>query len=223
MHPIEEKKHIIRTVWRLWERCNCFDGNLSARSLAAECGINVTVLYRHFDSLDQILFYASLRYLESYIEGLPGQYTPGEHPLHRYMAVAAYFNLCCFEHPYAFKKLFIDASAADYVCNMEDYYELFPDREPLSREHVPLLVEEDLHQKDLLLLQQAADLGAIAPASVKPIAIANTILYKGMLERYLDLADISRKQAMLRQTLQMQLAVLTGFGADPALVVDYSV
>lgn len=214
------QRHFIEAVWKIWEE----EGReaVSTRKLAKVARYNVATMYHYFDNLDQIIFFASIHLLKEYAADLPLKTKGVTDPALLYIKSSECFNQHVFRYPHAYRSLFINHFANEYNSMLETYYKIFPEEIPEGGlEFYPLVETDDLHLRDYSLLLRVAESGEIALDDVAELAIANTILVKGMLLRYLAGSAPHSYDEAVKETTKMQVRVLIGYGVNKEKFAKY--
>ncbi|MBQ9067541.1 MAG: TetR/AcrR family transcriptional regulator [Eggerthellaceae bacterium] len=181
----ERKRDYINTTYHLILR----DGldSITIRSVASEMGVTSGALYKHFDSLDVLLTYSSIRFLKDYardarvlsrVELEPMQLAI---QLWECMAYYGFRNVPVFEY------LFFKQKSVHVRDIMFDYYRLFPEEIADVREYVATFMANDsLIERGFVVLSRAAELGMIDISDARYLSEVDAYLFQGMLAAYRD-------------------------------------
>lgn len=101
--------------------------NISIRKLAKEIGCSSASLYRYFDSLDELIYYAELGELKSYIASLNKASLVWENVWDKYIGVWYCYALEAFRKPISYNLLFFAKKNLALKEAMLEYYEMFPE------------------------------------------------------------------------------------------------
>ena len=121
----ESKKHMINCAYQILMR-DGFD-NFSIRKVAMECDCGVSSLYRHFSSKDELLLYAAVRNIHSYLSELSDTWAQENNSLYHYFAVEQSFAKYSFAEPILFYNMYFGPAShlLDHI--FLDSMELFQD------------------------------------------------------------------------------------------------
>ncbi len=219
-HDLNIQRRFIEAVWKIWET----EGTeaVTTRKIAKLTGYNVSTIYLYFDNLDQIIFYASIHFLQEYAVDLPIKTHGIKDPALLYMKVCECFNQHAFRYPQAYHSIFINKFANEHNDMLERYCEIFPEEIPSNcLPFYPLIEADDLHARDHSLLLEVAKTGEISFEDVICLSIANTLLVKGMLLRYLVGIEPQKYEKAVETTTRMQARTLIGYGVRKEKLAMY--
>ena len=90
-------------------------------------GCSSATLYRHFESLTELLYYAELRTLTFYIERLNEGEKKWKNTWDVYMGVWDCYSREAFAHPEAYNLLFFEFNNVKLSNSIVEYYNMFPE------------------------------------------------------------------------------------------------
>lgn len=162
-------------------------GALTIRRLADELECNSANLYRYFDGLEELMMYASLKYLEAYLSEVRVILMQPSGSLEVHFRVWECFARHTFSAPEVFNNLFWGKYSHQLDRIIQEYYSLFPEEiagvDDYMRE---LFLSGDFDYRDYLMLMRCVEDGLI---SEQQAAFLNTVtmhLYKGFFKELLD-------------------------------------
>lgn len=99
---------------------------VSIRKVADIAGYNSATLYNYFDDLPHLLFYASLTYMEAYIDDLPNYIKYIKNAEEMYLMVWDVYLDHAFLKPSIYRMLFFSDLKRDRETYVREYYALYP-------------------------------------------------------------------------------------------------
>lgn len=108
--------------------------NITIRKVAQRAGYNSATLYNYFDDLEQLILYASLRYLHLYTEDLSKELPQCKTERERFLQLWRSFCLISFLHPEPFERIFFCKYSSQLGHIYSHYYELFPEEKKAPSE-----------------------------------------------------------------------------------------
>ena len=181
---ISKEKYISKTYELLSQ-----DGveAVSIRRLAEELRCNSANLYRYFDGLDELILYASLKYLRDYLGEVRTLLSHVEDSLELHFSVWECFARHTFSYPEIFNNLFWGKYSHQLDRIIQDYYSIFPEELTGMDDYMrSVFLSGDFDYRDYLMLMRSVEDGRFTQQQA---AFLNTIsmnLYRGFLKDLLD-------------------------------------
>ena len=100
---------------------------VSIRRIAKEMGCSSASLYRYFDNVSELLYYAELRILTGYIDRLNEAEKSWKNMWQVYVGVWDCYATEAFHNPEAYNLLFFEYNNVKLKEAMREYYEMFPE------------------------------------------------------------------------------------------------
>ena len=128
---------------------------ITIRDVAADAGYNSATLYLYFSDLDQLILYASLRYLSTYNRKVVERLTDCGSDRERLFVTWEVFCEVSDQHPEAFERIFFGAHSQSLTDICEQYYRLFPEERQAPEELAlsPIFSSFSLLERNLLVLR----------------------------------------------------------------------
>ena len=98
---------------------------VSIRRIAKEMGCSSASLYRYFDNVSELLYYAELRILTGYIDRLNEAEKSWKNMWQVYVGVWDCYATEAFHNPEAYNLLFFEYNNVKLKEAMREYYEMF--------------------------------------------------------------------------------------------------
>lgn len=183
---------------------------LSARNLAKTGGFSPAALYRYFDSMENLITVASIKFMKEYINdygklmdsdyGFPEVYVEGW----------KLFNSYAFTNPDIYYGLFWGEYRGSYCNAMEEYYELFP--VAVSKKYparfMTLFSSGDIYERDLQVLRLACNKKLMSESDAIYLSRSNPLIVKGMLIESLNSKEYKKAEEEANKLLQQNLELV---------------
>lgn len=161
--------------------------SVSIRKIASKLGVSSTSLYRHFDSLEQLKIYASLRYLRSYISDVKRLGYDAIFSIEGYFDYWKLFVKYSFEEPEAYDLVFFRQHNYSLENLFNDYYTIFTEELfDLNDALLEWITLSHINTRCFITLKNAINDESISEETIQKIADIHTYIYKGMLKDYFD-------------------------------------
>ena len=164
------------------------------RRLARECGCTSTVIYRHFDNLSHLVALASIRIPNEYIRDFRNLTQDQELAADPYRLNLRMWD-CLAEHAFRSMrnmKIYEELFYGQYRNSLGDliyeYYQLFFETENFEFDGYAtrILFNDDMVQRDLVLLRRAAALGILSPGDAEILSRTESLVFHGLLLKYMN-------------------------------------
>lgn len=172
--------------------------NVTARKVALLTGYNVATAYKYFNNLNHIIFFASMKYYNKYIQDLPNYINENNSSLKNYLEIWRCFCVHAFNNPKIFKSLFLDQQSHQVHDIMKHYYELFPDDfKELPEVLLPMLSRDCIVDRDIAILKLCVDDGYIRKDDLEKLSGNILIFFEGLLMKVTNTPEIYTKEKAL--------------------------
>ena len=173
---------------------------VTIRYLAKKLHCSSASLYRHFDSLEQLIVFASLRFLKPYISEVAIIFESNKYDIETYFKVWQVFIKYSFEQPKIFHYVFFNKYRDMFKKAVEVYYQTMSDDirvfEPMWR---PMLVGDSIHLRDRYLLTHCIGKNSFAPEDIERASDLIVYTFKGMLNSIIDEDEYFNAERAKRQ------------------------
>jgi len=160
---------------------------ITIRRLADELSCNSANLYRYFHGLDELILYASLKYLRAYINEVRDIYQQVTDSLTLHFTVWECFARYTYSNPEIFNNLFWGKYSHQLESIIQDYYEIFPDEMAGMDSYMSdVLRSGDFDYRDYLMVSRCVDAGLFTEQQAKFLNTVTMNLYRGYLKDLLD-------------------------------------
>ena len=164
----------LRVILSYAKLCQGDASTLTVRDLSRENNCSVAALYKHFDSLEYLITVASVRFLDEYMREYAKILDDGTDFLKVYLDVWELFNHYAFARPDIYYRLFWGEDNSIFGNAFQDYFELFPfhGSEKYTAHYYTLLFNENIQERDFMMLRRIESAGQITGEDAWLLAIA---------------------------------------------------
>lgn len=156
---------------------------LTIRKVADKAGYNSATLYSYFENLEHLTFYASLKYLRSYLLALRDAELPSD-ALQRFLMIWRLFSIESFRNPDYYYNIFFMSQHFKFNDSIRRYFEIYPEElDGLSEDLLPMLLETNIYQRDFESLKRCVKDGYILDKDVAEINDIIVLLFESYLQR----------------------------------------
>lgn len=160
---------------------------LSIRRLARDMRCNSANIYRYFKDLDELVTYASLRYLTAYLGDVAVCYAKSETTYQTHVAVWDCFSHHAFANGPIFDNLFFGRHSRMLNDIIKNYYAMFPeDLSGLSPSIANIFSEGSFNNRDYLMISRCVDEGWFTAEDAKFLNSFSIHLFLGYLKELLQ-------------------------------------
>ena len=161
--------------------------NLSIKKIADTAGYNTATIYNYFEDLEELILYSSIDYLKIYLKDLKNEINSNMKAIEMYETIYKVFVHHSFEKPEIFHTLFFGKYSYKLEKIIKKYYEIFPDditgQTDITKS---VLVEGNIHNRDLPIIKQMIKEGSILEEEAPYIMEAIVRIHQSYLENILQ-------------------------------------
>ena len=161
--------------------------NLSIKKIADTAGYNTATIYNYFEDLEELILYSSIDYLKIYLKDLKSEINSNMKAIEMYETIYKVFVHHSFEKPEIFHTLFFGKYSYKLEKIIKKYYEIFPDditgQTDITKS---VLVEGNIHNRDLPVIKQMIKEGSILEEEAPYIMEAIVRIHQSYLEDILQ-------------------------------------
>lgn len=161
--------------------------NLSIKKIADTAGYNTATIYNYFEDLEELILYSSIDYLKIYLKDLKSEINSNMKAIEMYETIYKVFVHHSFEKPEIFHTLFFGKYSYKLEKIIKKYYEIFPDditgQTDITKS---VLVEGNIHNRDLPVIKQMIKEGSILEEDAPYIMEAIVRIHQSYLENILQ-------------------------------------
>ena len=161
---------------------------VSINKVAKLAGYNSATIYNYFDSIEHLILYASINYLNEYVQDLRENVDENKNALEIYKTIYQVFNKHSFKSPEIFYNMFFGKYSYMVGTIIKEYYEIFPQYlEGQSSVVKSMLSQGDMRKRDERLAENLADEGFIDHKNVYKVQdiitrLQQSYMYQAFIE-----------------------------------------
>lgn len=160
---------------------------VTIRKVSDLAGYNSATLYNYFQSLDELILYASIRHLKEYTLTLPKFLETAKNSVERYLRIWDCFCRYSFTNPQVYNNIFFGKHTGSIPQIIEEYYSIFPEElGEQSEELLSMFMVSDIYKRNLVLVLKMQTDGFVRKEDVDSINEMSVLLYYGMLTRIMN-------------------------------------
>ncbi|NMM65304.1 TetR/AcrR family transcriptional regulator [Clostridium sp. P21] len=160
---------------------------VTIRKVSDLAGYNSATLYNYFESLDELILFASIRYLKEYTLNLKEYIKSAKNSLERYYKIWECFCRYSFSNPKIYNNIFFGNHSNSIFQIIKEYYSIFPEElGEHPEELMPMLLKSNLYERNLALLKILAADGYLKEGCLNDINEMTILLYQGMITKILN-------------------------------------
>lgn len=160
---------------------------LTIRRLASELNCNSANLYRFFSGLDELVIYASIRFLKDYIREVSIIMEQVSDPLELHLTVWECFARFTFSEPEIFNNLFWKEYSCQLDSILKDYYTMNNEElVGIPQETAAMFMSGNFDYRDYIMLSHTVKAGLFSEAQAHFLNAATMNIYKGVFKELLD-------------------------------------
>ena len=176
----DNRRKYIDAAYRILER-DGLDG-ISIRKVADEVGCSSAALYKHFDNLDELVVYASIRFLSDYSLDVQTLSKVDLNPLQLNIQLWECFAFYAFRNVPVFEQLFYNTDPDLLSSVLYDFYQIFPEELTNVRSYmITMMGNSDIKKRGFLTMSKAVDMGMIDMESLSYLCETDSYIFRGML------------------------------------------
>lgn len=162
--------------------------SLTIRKVADLAGYNSSTIYNYFSNLDNLISYASIKYLKKYYLSLDDYIKNARNSYERFLLIWETFCIHSYRNPEIFRIIFFSGQSVSEI--FFDYFEIFPsDFGEHNASTLPMLSAPDILTRNRVIMQSLADDGYIRSQDVDSANECVILLFRGYLGSVIDRVD----------------------------------
>lgn len=158
--------------------------NVTIRKVAQYAGYNSATLYNYFEDLDQLILYASLKYLHLYTSEVTEKFTQCRTEKDFFLQMWDSFCRISFQNPEPFERIFFYKYSDQLENICKKYYELFPEEQPEPSDNLyPIFSSIRLDFRNRLALERLSKAGLLPAENLDTINELMIFSYHALLNQ----------------------------------------
>lgn len=167
---------------------------IKIREIAKACDCTTTVIYKHFKNLDDLVCFASIRFLEDYIASVQTIITDNANSLDILVVTWREFAKCAFQHLDIYLQLFWGRYKSQLGDAIHAYYQLFPDEwNRLGAFFASVFFNSEIKERNFIIVRRAASEGYFPVDDAKMISDMQCYIMHGALMDYQEVYRLPGK------------------------------
>lgn len=176
---------------------------VTLRKVADLAGYNSATVYNYFNSLEHLIFFACMQYIDDYLIDLSYYLKDSANSLETYFRTWECFCYKSFNLPNVYKAVFFYEHNESSNNEFQEYYALFPSElSKYSSNIKSMLLSGDIHMRDKILLKPCIDEGFIKKEDFEEISDLMILIYEGMLNNVLASKNFLQPVVITKKTLK---------------------
>lgn len=157
--------------------------NVTIREIATRAGYNSATIYNYFQEVSHLIFFASLKYLNKYIQELPKQMEKGESALDQYLLSWESFCRHSFEEPEVYYAIFLEDLGEKPEELLNYYYDIYQTDlyGEVTEDIRTLITEYNFSTRSKNALRQSVEEGMLSKETLLIINERTLLIWQGML------------------------------------------
>lgn len=158
---------------------------IKIRTVAEACGCSPAAVYKHFSDLDDLIRFASVRFLEEYITKIQDTLTESGDALEILLTTWREFAAIAFRNVDVYLELFWGRFKNQLGDTIFEYYEIFPDKwKNLGGLFTSTFFNNEIQERNYIIVRRAAVMGYFHYDEARLISDLQCYLMHGMLMDY---------------------------------------
>lgn len=163
------------------------EAGVSIRRMAREFGCSTTCLYRYFENIDELIYYAYIIYLDEYLQVLHEKEKDWKDIWDMHIGIWEGYSRVAFTHPKAFDTIFFSPASRRLTNALREFYSMFPERINIVSPYLQVMLwSTNLFERDMVMAKRCVEAGVITMENARHMNRMICLLYKGYLKEILD-------------------------------------
>ncbi|MDT8862912.1 TetR/AcrR family transcriptional regulator [Alkalihalobacillus sp. MEB130] len=176
--------------------------NVTIRKIAERAGFTSSTAYNYFKDLSHLKFFAAMRFTTDYLNELPSFMDKGTNQIEKWLYSWECFCKHSFEQPEIYSLIFMDNLGTQPQTLLDDYYKIFKEELiGLPEQIKPIIMEHSFAKRSALYIQSAVSEGFIKEENIDLIAEMTLMIWKGMMNTFMNQRREYTKEEAIRRTL----------------------
>lgn len=178
------KKELVQITYQILKTESA--DNIKIRRIAADAGCTSTVIYKHFQDLDHLMSFASIRFLKAYIQDFIVISAEDINALDMNLKMWECFAGYAFKDAYVFELLFWGKYKERLGDMIYEYYLLFKDEmEGFDGLSASIQFNNDMKDREYIMQRRAAATGYLNFDDIAVLSDLVSCMFHGMLLEYI--------------------------------------
>ncbi|MDG5789888.1 TetR/AcrR family transcriptional regulator [Evansella sp. AB-P1] len=175
---------------------------VTIRKIADRAGFTSSTAYNYFKDLSHLKFFAAMRFTTDYLNDLPSYMDKGSNRIEKWLYSWECFCKHSFEQPEIYSIIFMDNLGTQPQTLLDDYYKIYKDDIiGLPEQIQSIIMEHSFSKRSALYIQSAVSEGFIKEENIDLIAEMTLMIWKGMMNTFMNQRRDFTKEEAVRRTL----------------------
>ncbi|MED1738086.1 TetR/AcrR family transcriptional regulator [Bacillus swezeyi] len=176
---------------------------ITIRKIADRAGFTASTAYNYFKDLSHLKFFAAMRFTSDYVSELPEYMALGRNTVEKWLYSWECFCKHSFTQPDIYSVIFMDNLGTQPQELMNEYYAIYKDElTDLPEQVQSILMEHNFSKRSALYIQGAVEEGFIKEKDVDMLADMTLMIWKGMMNTYMNHRRAYTKDEAVKRTVQ---------------------
>ncbi|WP_428911630.1 TetR/AcrR family transcriptional regulator [Niallia sp. Krafla_26] len=178
--------------------------HMTIRKIADRAGFTASTVYNYFKDLSHLKFFTAMRFTSDYVKELPDYLKLGNNTVERWLYSWECFCKHSFERPEMYSVIFMDNLGSSPQALFDNYYAIHQhDLTGLPEDLQSILMEYDFSKRSAIYIQAAVEEGFLKEEDVQMIADTTLMIWKGMMNTYMNKRRGYSKEEAIKRTLEL--------------------
>ncbi|WP_394233818.1 TetR/AcrR family transcriptional regulator [Niallia oryzisoli] len=161
--------------------------NISIRKIAKKAGFTSSTIYNYFSEVSHLVFFASMSFVEKYLEDIANYVARSDEPLEKYLLGWECFCDHSFKEPEIYNAIFI-ADLGEHPEDLINYYSSTYQSKTiqLPEELEGILLEQNLSKRSRTVLEKYAEKGLFRKDDIEKLSEMTILIWQGMMTSLLN-------------------------------------
>ncbi|MCR6112513.1 TetR/AcrR family transcriptional regulator [Bacillus sp. A301a_S52] len=176
--------------------------NVTIRKIADRAGYTSSTAYNYFKDLSHLKFFAAMRFTTDYLNELPDYMAKGKNTVDKWLYAWECFCKHSFEQPEIYSVIFMGNLGVEPEELLDHYYDVYKDDlSGLPETIQAIIMQHNFSTRSAQFIQGAVEEGFIKQEDVTLIADMTLMIWKGMMNTYMNHRRTDTKQEAADRTV----------------------
>lgn len=159
---------------------------VTIRKIASKAGYNSATIYKYFENLDHLIFYAAMGHITDYSLALKTYLVDSKNAMDQFLKVWECFCDYSYDMPEIYNAIFFPNLDKDVNHYVEEYYRLFPEELMFVESSIStMLLKRNISDRAMTIIVDCVNEGYINSEDADKLNDITLLIYEGMLKKIL--------------------------------------
>lgn len=169
--------------------------NITARKIAEISGYTSSTIYNYFDELSHLVFFAAMKFTESYNIELEGALKSAQNAEEKFYITWKVFCKHSFNQPDIYHAIFISNLGTDPNKLIDRYYQIYDNEiNSYSQEAKFIILEHDLMKRNYMLVKDLIKFKNLKENHISTLLFTTVYLWQGIMVEIINNRDRKSKK-----------------------------